>query len=194
MSRIRSLRAWAARIGGRLRALGVGAQLLELPCARLELRARRLQLGERALMLGDALAIEVGERGDRARGLGDAPQIRGREQQPQIAALSELVDLDEARAEAGPLGEVPLFELPRAVGGVGKIGGRLLRLGIDPAELLGFHLPLDLELPQIAEQRLLLRRELVGFALQRLEALGRPPRERLGARAVGLLREKRIRK
>ena len=51
-------------------------------------------------------------------------------------------------------------------------------------ELLALELPLDLELAEVAEQRALLGREAIGFALQRLQPLGRAPRERLGPRAL----------
>ena len=61
--------------------------------------ARALQLGERLLMRGDAVAIELGQRRDRPRGLAQMPQVRRREDQPQIARLAELVDLDQPRAQ-----------------------------------------------------------------------------------------------
>ena len=58
-----------------------------------------LQLGERLLMRGDAIAIELGQRGDGPRRLTEVPQVGGREEQPQIPRLAELVDFDEPRAQ-----------------------------------------------------------------------------------------------
>ena len=57
----------------------------------------------------------------------------------------------------------------------------------DLPQLFGFDFPVDFELAQIAEQRPLLGRQPVGFALQRLQTFGRAARERLGARAIGRL-------
>ena len=71
--------------------------------ALLERRARRLQLVERLLVRRDAVAIELGERRDGPRRLAEAPEVRRREQQPQIARLAELVDLDQPRAQLRPL-------------------------------------------------------------------------------------------
>ena len=64
-------------------------------------------------------------------------------------------------------------------------------IGIQLPKLLDLDLPLELQLAQIAEQRPFLRRELVGFAMQRLQALAGPRGERLGAGAVVLLRRAR---
>ncbi len=53
-----------------------------------------------------------------------------------------------------------------------------------PLQLFGAELPFDLELAQLAEEGAFFRGETIGFTLQRLQPLGRPPRERLGARAL----------
>ena len=58
-------------------------------------------------------------------------------------------------------------------------------------ELFGFDLPVELERSQVAEERALLRGEPVSLLMQGLQASRGAPRERLRARAVGLLRGQR---
>ena len=58
-------------------------------------------------------------------------------------------------------------------------------VGVDALQFFGFDLPLDLELAQIAQQGALVGGEPIGFALQRLQPLGRAPRQRLGPRPLG---------
>ena len=176
-------------IGRGLRALHVAAQRLELAMARVELRARFLHLVERVLMLGDAPAVELRQRRNGARRLTHRAQIGGREQQAQVAALSQFVDLNQPRAKARTLGQVALLELAHAVAGAREFGGDALQQRVDLLVLLRFDLPLDFELAQIADERLLLGREQIRFALQRLQPLGRAARERLGPRALRLLCE-----
>ncbi len=76
-----------------------------------------------------------------------------------------------------------------AVGG--HLGLHLLQLRIGLPILLGLDLAVEFELAQIAEERAFLRRELIGFALQGLDALCRARGERLGPRAIGRLRRER---
>ena len=61
---------------------------------------------ERLLVRRDAIAIELRERGDGARRLPEAADVGGREQQPHVARLPELVHLDEPRLEIRPRGDV----------------------------------------------------------------------------------------
>src|SRR5204862_5152324 len=117
-----------------------------------ELRTRGLELDEGTLVLGDALAIEIGQRGNRSRRLADAAKVGRRKQQAQVAALSQLVHLDEPRSKAGPLGAVAIFELPHALVRARQLRPDRAVLDVDVLELLGPDLPIDLELPEIAEQ------------------------------------------
>src|SRR5207248_3512154 len=152
--------------------------------------ARVLHLIERVLMLRDAPAIELRQRRDRARRLTDGAEVGGRQQQAQVAALSQLVDFDQPRAKARTLGQVALFELAHALAGARELGGDALQQPVDLYVLLRFDLPFNFELAQIADERLLFGREQIRFALQRLQPLGRAARKRLSPRALGLLGEK----
>ena len=194
MSWMRSLRAFAVLHQRRLGALGFQAKAVELPPPFFERHARRPQLVERAL---------TRRRRDRGRAwrarasvlrrLADLPHVGRREQQPQIAALAELVDVDEPRSQFGPAGRFLALELARSLFVRRQLRRDLRPVGRDLPQFLGFDLPIDLQLAQVAEQRPLLRGERVRFALQRLQTLGRAPRQRLGARAVRRLREQRRR-
>ena len=93
---MRSVRACAARCGGSLRFLaarrGGAASSRRARRARC---ARSSSSRERLRVCRDAVAIELGQRGDRSRRLAEPAQVGRRQQQPQIPGLAELVDLDE---------------------------------------------------------------------------------------------------
>jgi hypothetical protein len=139
----------------------------------------------------DALAILRRQRGHHARGLPKPGQIRGREQQPHVASASELVQADEPRAQLRARGV--LFVLERLNLLIDRV--ELLRRGGDllvgAPQFFGFDLAVELQLAQVAEERALLRREPVGFVVQRLQPVGRAARERFGLRAVRFLRRER---
>ena len=139
-------------------------------------------------MRRDAIAIELGERGHGPGRLAEAPQVGRGEEQAQVARLAELVDLDQPQLQLGQSG---------ARRGLQRVHSRrrLIELGLDPGgvgidalELGGFDQALDLERAQVADQRALVRREAIGLALERLEALGGPPRERFRPRPLRRLR------
>ena len=188
MSRIASLRASAARATSASARRASVRSVCEAAIALVERRARRRELLERPLMRCDAVAIELRQRGSRARRLAEAAHVGGGEQQPRVSRLSELVHFDE-----------PGFEIRtrrdrlRPAASSSCLGdGRQLALdlcgvGVELPKLFDLDLPLELQFAQIAEQRPFLRGELIGFPVQRLHALARPRGERLGAGAVVLL-------
>jgi hypothetical protein len=176
-----------------LRFLGARPQGGELTFPLLERLAGRLEIRERPLVRRDAVAIELREHADGARRLSDAPQIRGGEEHAQVARLAQLVQLDDARAQLGTRRLLGLLQRRHARGCRPEVGGDLRRVGVDLLQLLRLQLALDLELPQVAKDGALLRREAVGFALQRLQPLARTRGQRRGPRAVGLLRQERRR-
>ena len=187
MSRMSSVLRLRRALRGGLRLFGRGARAPRAPRARASSACcSLLQLGERLRVRRDAIAIELGERGDRPRRLAEAPQIRRRQQQPEVARLAELVDFDEARAAARAARRASdcLQRVhPRAC--LVELSLDLRGVGVDPLQLLALDLPLDLELAQIADAACAPRRQSIGFALQRLQPFGRAPRERLGPRALG---------
>ena len=168
-------------------AARLGAQRFEAAAPLVERRARRRELVERVLMRRDAIAIELGERGGRARRLPEAADVGGGEQQPRVSRLPELVHFDEPRLEIRPRRVVFPLQLRQSLGDGRPFGLDLRALGIELPKLLDLDLPFELQLAQVAEQRPFLRGELVGFAVQRLHALARAGGERFGAGAVGLL-------
>ena len=98
----------AARLRRRARAAACArsasaSSVLEPPAALFEGRARPLQLVERALTCDDAIGVELRERAQDARRLPDLPDVGGGQQQPQVAALAELVDVDEPGRSSGRL-------------------------------------------------------------------------------------------
>ena len=56
--------------------------------------------------------------------------------------------------------------------------------GVGGLDFFGRDVALDFELPQIAEQRARLRRETIGFCLQRADPLVDASRERIGRAAI----------
>ena len=169
---------------GGLRLFGGGAKRGEFRAAGLERLAFLLELGEGCGVRRDAIAIELGERGDGAGGLAEAAQVGGGEQEPEVARLAELVDLDQPLLQLGELGPRRGLKRVHARRGPVELGLDLRGVGVESLELLGLELALDLEPAEVAEQRALLGREAVGFALQRLEAFAGAPRERLGPRPL----------
>ena len=78
---------------GELGALGIGAERRKPPLAYLQRRSSRGQLVERLLERGDPLAIQNGDCRDRSRGLSETLDVGGRQQEPDVARATELVDL-----------------------------------------------------------------------------------------------------
>jgi hypothetical protein len=72
--------------------------------------------------------------------------------------------------------------------GAPQFGLELRGVAVDLFQLLGLELPLELQLPQIADKRPLLRGQSIRLALERLQAFGCPACERLGASALRGLR------
>ncbi len=139
--------------------------------ARLELGAHVTQRLHGGRMRADALAVEGGQRGDRPIRAPHIAHVVHREEQAEVAAAAQLVELHEPLLEARDLGGLPSLERVEMRGGVGEIlrgrGERRLGVLLD----LGADVPFDLEAPQLDEQRLLARREVVGFLAERLEAV-----------------------
>ena len=111
-----------------------------------------------ALMRGDPLAIAPGDRGHHARRLAELPHVGRRQQQPEIAALSQLVELDEPRLQLGRARacscclEPRDFRVERPSSAATRVG-----VGFGLPQLLVLDLPLELEPAQVAEQRPLFR-------------------------------------
>ena len=142
-------------------------------------------------MRAHPLTVERGERGDRAVGPPHVAGIVDAEQQPEIAAASQLVDLTQARGQAGHLRGLRTFEgLQMRVGRRQfRGGGRQPRLGL----LLLFEpdVPLDLEPAQLHQQRLFRREQLLGLGLKGAQPLGGAALGFLGGRPAAGNREGR---
>jgi len=110
--------------------------------------------------------------------------------------LSKLVQLDDARAELRTLGHIFLLQARHGVVHAGELARCLVGRGGRLLQLRDFDLARDLERAEIPEKGVLVRRETIGFLLQRAEAVGGAARERLCAivragGSRGLLRGKR---
>ena len=172
--------------GGGLRFLRGGAERGELRAARLERLALAFELGERLGVRLDAIAIELGQRRDRPGRLAQTAKVGRREQQPQISRLAELVDFDETLLQLGELGPAPRpGARPSATLVLSSSTCTLRGIRVHALELFRLDLPLHLELAQVAEQRALVGRQSIRFALERLQPLGGAPRQRLGPCALG---------
>ncbi len=88
--------------------------------------------------------------------------------------------MHETGLDARALGFGGMPQLFRPCDGRGEPSLGFLQIALGNGELFGFQLALDFERAQFAEQRLLLRRERVRFALQRANPLGGALRGRLG--------------
>ena len=79
-------------------------------------------------------------------------------------------------ARAAPAGlRAPGLQRLHPLGGRRQLGLDLRGVGGQPLQLFRTELALDLQLPQLAEQRAFLRGEPIGFALEGLQPLGRAP-------------------
>jgi hypothetical protein len=114
-------------------------------------------------------------------------RVARRQQQPEIRIRSELVEIDDPRAEVRTLRGVVVFERRRPRRCLLELALHVRDVGVDLFQLLGIELPFDFELPEIAEDSALFARQAISFALQRLQPLRRTPRECLRACAIGLL-------
>src|SRR4029079_11503138 len=108
--------------------------------------------------------------------------------QADVAAATELVDLDEPRAQVGALGQILLFQRRDLPAGIGHRLLHRLDLAIGVVQRIGLQLAVDLELAEVAEERALLRGELIGLALEGLQPRRRARRLRFGARPLRLRR------
>ena len=140
---------------GGLRFFNRRARRRELGVARLERLLFLFQLRERLGVRRDAIAIEFGQRGDGARRLTEALQIRGRQQQAEVARLAQLVDLDQPLLQLGQFGARRFLEPIHARARLVELALQLGGIGVDPLQLFRLQLTLDLQLAQVAEQRAL---------------------------------------
>jgi len=145
---------------------------------------RPLQFSERALPSDDSIAVHLCQDAQNARRLAHLPEIRSGKEEPQVAALSQLVDVDQPGAQLGAARRFLLLEVLHPLAVPRQLGGDLCAVGHDLAHFLGLDLALDLKLPKVAEQRALLSGQPVGFLLECLQPFGRALGEGLRARAV----------
>ena len=80
-----------------------------------------------------------------------------------------------------------MLQLFHLLGGLGEPARRLIQIGIDLDEPFGVQLPLHLDSAELHEQRLFPRREVVGFLLQREDALARTLGQSLDSTPLGIL-------
>ena len=160
----------------------------EASCARRSSRAvpACLQLVDAPLMRRHPIAVAPRDRGDHARGLSDIAGFGRRQEQPDVAALSKLVQLDEPGTERGTLGLLLRVEARQLFVEPGEVGGCALFVGLRLAELFVLDLTFQLQAAQVPEQRARLRGEPVRFLVQRLEPFAGRCGERLGTRAIVL--------
>src|SRR5205814_5547059 len=109
--------------------------------------------------------------------------------QSKVASLSQLVELDEPRAQLRPCRSFLLLEVGDAGARGREVAGDLTSLRGDLPYFLRFNLTLNLHLAQLAEERSLGSAQMLGLAVQRLKAFGRAPCHGFGLCAVGRLRE-----
>ena len=159
MSRMSALRDSAARPSAACARSALTRSVLESPAALLERGARPLQLGQRALTCDDAIARRASPARSDVRGrLPDLTDVRRRQEQPQVAALAELVDVDEPAAQFGPArGFLRSSSCIRCVF-ADSSRGDLCRVGRDLTQFFRLELPIDFERTKVAEQRPFLRR------------------------------------
>ena len=193
MSRMSALRDSAARSSAACARSASAVSVAEAAAALFERGARPLQLRQRALARGHAIGVQLRQRAQDARGLSDLADVGGGQQEPEVTALSHLVDVDEPGAQLRAARGFLLLEVVHPLPVRGELAGNLRAVRGELPELFGLDLTIDFQLSQIAEQRALVGRETVGFLLQRLQPIGRALRQRLGARAVGRLRLQRER-
>ena len=139
-------------------------------------------------MRQNPFAIAPLDLGHQARRLRDLPRLAGGHQQPQIPALTELVEIDETRFDQRPFGHVLGFETLDFAVKRREVGGRRRDVRLDALQLFGLDLPIDFELAEVAQERACLRRQAVSFLLQCAQAIGRTARHRLGVFATRRLR------
>ena len=142
------------------------------------------ELGEVLFVQLGAPPVDGGDGRDHPVGAAEFLHVRHVQEQADVAGPAQLVELDHPGLEHRPGGCRFGLEGVDLVGGVAELVCDALRIGLDVLELFGLEIALDFELPQVDEQRALLGRERVGFALQLAEALVRAPRLRFGARPL----------
>ena len=174
--------------------LGVRAQCRQPNSPFVELCPRGRQGVESALVRGEAVAVASSQRRDHPRGRPETPRVRNGEHHPEIAALAELVQFREPRAQFRPFRLLLLLEPPDFRVDRRQLRGRLPGLRIALAQFHRPDLPCELELAQIAKQRALFRGQTIRLVMQRLETFGRARRERLGTRAIRELLPRRARR
>jgi hypothetical protein len=170
--------------------LGLRAKGVELSPAVLERETCPLQLVQRALTRDNAIVVQFRQHAQRSCGLPDLADVCCRQQQPQVPALTQFVDVDEPVAQFGPAGRFLAFQIVHALRVSRELRRDLRAVGDDLSQFLGLELPVDLEFAKVAEQGAFLRCERVRFLLQGLKTFGRAPGEGFRACAVGRLREK----
>ncbi len=133
-----------------------------------------LQLLERDPEIAEHALLPEGQRGHRPGRAGEPTQVASREQQPEIAAASALVGFHELHLQVGQAAQpLVLEQLEPAARRVEILScGRQLALGF-----LGFgdeDVALDFQLADIADERLGLTGQTIGF-LPQARAVDRRP-------------------
>src|SRR4029453_12376025 len=133
------------------------------------------------------IAIDLGERCDHARCAAELAEIRGRQQQSQIARSAKLVDLDEPSPHIRAFGQILLLELKDAIARGGELRRHLVRVGAHALEALELDLSFEFEPAEIVQKRSLWRGKLIRLLLQCLESFRCTASQRFGLRSVTLL-------
>ena len=154
----------------------------ELSGARLQFGAFPLERLERLLMLLHAIAVQTGECGGGSIRATHRLEVIDVEQQTPVPCPPHLVQPDET------LLDLRLLRLGRgAKRGLAGVRLRQLLLRgfdvlVDRRELLGLHLALDFELPQLIQKRFLPGRQRLRFALERRQPVSDSLRDRFPLR------------
>lgn len=139
-------------------------------------------------MLVDLGAVLARKRSDGAGSLRDLTDVGCREQQPEVASLSQLVEADQTCPQAWRIALVLLFQGDALRVESCHLRAHLRRLSFNLSKLLCTDLAFHLEAPQFTEQRALVSRQLVGLGVQRSQAGRRTLRQTLGLGSIRLLR------
>src|SRR4029453_2265398 len=124
---------------------------------------------------------------DHARCAAELAEIRGRQQQSQIARSAKLVDLDEPSPHIRAFGQILLLELKDAIARSGELRRHFVRVGAHALEVLELDLSFEFEAGEVVQKRSLLRGELIRLLLQRLESFRCMASPRFGLRSITLL-------
>ena len=161
------------------RRLGEGG----LAAAAFERRLRLSKVRQRPPVFGDAAAVKALQAGHEPVRAPHVAQVVHAHQHPEVAAVAHFVELDHAGREVRQLRLGGLLEPGNPDGGVVELALDALELEGAGGELLRAQVALDLELPEVLEQRPLARGKTVGFLLQILD-----PRRRAGGHGFGARR------